>query len=41
MCHFAMGLTDCYKTAVFLHVAVFLVNLTDSFRQMLPAISAA
>ena len=39
MCHFAMGLTICYKTAVFtLIFAVFLLNLLYSFRQMLPAI---
>jgi len=43
MCHFAMGLTHCHKTAVFLTLifAVFLLNLIYSFRQTLPAISAA
>ena len=33
MCHFATGLTHCYKTAVFTFiVAVFLVNLAYSLR---------
>jgi len=39
---FFMGLTHCCKTAVFTFIfAVFLLNLFYSFRQMLPAISAA
>ena len=40
MRHFDMGLTDCYKAAVFVTFifAVFLLNLTYSFRQTLPAI---
>jgi len=42
MCHFAMGLTHYYKTAVFTFIiAVFLLNLTFCFRQTVPAISAA
>jgi len=43
MCHFAMGLTECYKTPVFLTFifAVLLINLIYIFRQTLPAISAA
>jgi len=28
MCHFAMGLTHCYKTTVFLHLLLLLLLMT-------------
>jgi len=32
MCHFAMGLTHCYKTTVFTFIfAVFLLNLLYTY----------
>jgi len=36
MCHFPMGLTHCYKTAVFyIYICSFSTNLLCSFNQML------
>jgi len=29
MCHFAMGLTHCYKTTVFLHLLIVVVSFAQ------------